>query len=470
VDAALADSGDGLTWSTAYTTIQAGIYSAGSAVTAVGGPEYCHVWVKAGTYAPTEGSGDNATVLLVDGVRVYGGFSDTALLWADRDPAGNLTTVDGAGVYHVVTGADGAVINGFVITGGNTQSAGGGIDGAGMYNLDASPRVEECTFNDNYSESDGGGMYNAGAAAPVIVGCTFTGNTAESNGAAIANTGTSAPTIEDCLFEDNEAASGMGTGNGGAISGSTSAVVAISRCTFRNNLAVEHGGAIYFNAATGSVSVVDSTFEGNALQFGGGANDGGAVYVSGSTATIERCVLSGSGAPNGGRGGGLYAANSITTVVNTAFLQNTVGSGTGGNYGGAIYATGGTMTITNCTLYGNAATTSAENLGGGIYLSSSANVDSQNTIIWGNTPQGIYVVAGGSCSNVYSDLQDGAGNPDYNNISEDPVFVGGSPYDLHLQGTSPCIDEGTAAGAPAVDLDGDPRPTGDGYDMGAYEF
>ncbi|MCK9464210.1 MAG: hypothetical protein M0R80_31720, partial [Proteobacteria bacterium] len=48
VDAALADSGDGLTWSTAYTTIQAGIYSAGSAVTAVGGPEYCPVWVKAG--------------------------------------------------------------------------------------------------------------------------------------------------------------------------------------------------------------------------------------------------------------------------------------------------------------------------------------------------------------------------------------------------------------------------------------
>jgi hypothetical protein len=71
---------------------------------------------------------------------------------------------------------------------------------------------------------------------------------------------------------------------------------------------------------------------------------------------------------------------------------------------------------------------------------------------------------------VYSDLQDGAGNPDYNNISEDPVFVGGSPYDLHLQGTSPCIDEGTAAGAPSVDLDGDPRPSGDGYDMGAYEF
>jgi hypothetical protein len=80
------------------------------------------------------------------------------------------------------------------------------------------------------------------------------------------------------------------------------------------------------------------------------------------------------------------------------------------------------------------------------------------------------VVAGGSCSNVYSDLQDGAGDPADNNISSDPVFVGGAPYDLHLQGTSPCIDVGTASGAPIVDLDGDTRPNGDGYDIGAYEF
>jgi hypothetical protein len=34
---------------------------------------------------------------------------------------------------------------------------------------------------------------------------------------------------------------------------------------------------------------------------------------------------------------------------------------------------------------------------------------------------------------------------------------------------SPVIDAGTCAGAPATDIDGDPRPSGAGCDMGADE-
>jgi hypothetical protein len=41
--------------------------------------------------------------------------------------------------------------------------------------------------------------------------------------------------------------------------------------------------------------------------------------------------------------------------------------------------------------------------------------------------------------------------------------------DFHLLDTSPAKDAGTASDAPAVDLDGNPRPVGAGYDMGAYE-
>jgi len=74
--------------------------------------------------------------------------------------------------------------------------------------------------------------------------------------------------------------------------------------------------------------------------------------------------------------------------------------------------------------------------------------------------------------------------PGEGNISEDPLFVRRGrwedadgdgienwlPGNYHLQPGSPCIDRGTCEGAPLLDLDGNPRPTGAGCDMGAYEF
>jgi len=54
----------------------------------------------------------------------------------------------------------------------------------------------------------------------------------------------------------------------------------------------------------------------------------------------------------------------------------------------------------------------------------------------------------------------------------DPLFVryrrDGSG-DYHLARGSPCIDAGTALGAPATDFDGRRRPKGGGYDIGAFE-
>ena len=55
------------------------------------------------------------------------------------------------------------------------------------------------------------------------------------------------------------------------------------------------------------------------------------------------------------------------------------------------------------------------------------------------------------------------------NISADPGFVS-YPSDLHLSSGSPCIDRGTSEGAPSTDGDGNPRPAGAGFDIGAYEL
>jgi hypothetical protein len=48
----------------------------------------------------------------------------------------------------------------------------------------------------------------------------------------------------------------------------------------------------------------------------------------------------------------------------------------------------------------------------------------------------------------------------------DDVFVLG---DYHLLPGSPCIDAGTSENAPATDFEGDARPQGAGYDIGADE-
>ena len=50
------------------------------------------------------------------------------------------------------------------------------------------------------------------------------------------------------------------------------------------------------------------------------------------------------------------------------------------------------------------------------------------------------------------------------------LFVNPSGYDYHLLSTSPAIDAGTSTDAPSTDLGGNPRPSGKGYDIGAYEY
>jgi hypothetical protein len=71
-----------------------------------------------------------------------------------------------------------------------------------------------------------------------------------------------------------------------------------------------------------------------------------------------------------------------------------------------------------------------------------------------------------------NNLLDGAGPaPSYltGSVSGAPLFVGAGAGDFHLTAASPAVDHGKATAA-TTDLDGNARPQGSAFDIGAYEL
>jgi predicted outer membrane repeat protein len=468
VDGAVAASGDGLGWGTAFQTVQAGVFSASQAMVGPDAPDTCQVWVKTGEYHPTEGGGDDATFLMLANVEVYGGFSDDDEEWGERDWVNNVTTMDGAGVFHVVTCAADAVLDGFMVTGGDAWTSGTGDDlyGAGIHCDGQVFTVRHSVMTGHVAHGTGAGALVTGAAADVTFeDCSFSSSNGHSSGGGLAVESGGTARLIACDFTSNQS-SMSGAGNGGAISVTGGATCIIDDCSFASNTAVSRGGAIYSNMS--AVEIRDSRFEGNALTFGGGSNYGGAVSLTGGSLLVARTSFTSNGCVDYGRGGAIYLSSSATAdLENCTFMDNYLDCSSD-TFGGAIYLSSSSADVMNCTFYDNWHD-SYEEHGGAIYFNATASGTIRNSIIWGNDPNGIEAATGASYSFTYSDVQGGPWNPADHNLATDPLFEGGTPFDLHIQTTSPCVDTGTSTGAPTDDMEGNLRPMGTGVDMGAYE-
>ena len=127
--------------------------------------------------------------------------------------------------------------------------------------------------------------------------------------------------------------------------------------------------------------------------------------------------------------------------------------------------------LTNCTFTSNVATVQGGAIDCSIYpLDTNGDIIFKNCILWGNTaPQGAEIKEFGNPIIItYSDIQGsytGEGN-----IDSDPLFLPIDTANSYIHPYSPCIDTGTADGAPGDDIDGYIRPIGSGDDMGAYEY
>ncbi|MCX5769135.1 MAG: hypothetical protein NTZ09_02500, partial [Candidatus Hydrogenedentes bacterium] len=364
------------------------------------------VWVAKGNYVADA----LYVIVMAQNVYVYGGFGGDDG-FDDRDWETNPTVLDGESEHGCVKGANGAGLDGFIIINGAGESAGG------MLNDATSPSVSNCGFYANAISTAGGGMRNIGNSSPTVTNCNFSGNTASTNGGGMYNWNSS-PTVVTCNFTGNTAESG----GGGMYNKSSSPTV--FNCNFSGNTSV-YGGGMH-NSSDSLVSIVNCNFAENTVVFKGG----GIINWYGSS----------------------------STVVNCTFVRNEAGIGSGGG----IYVEGLTN-LTNCTLTENTASS-----GGGLYSSSSWSTVT-NCIFWGNVgyQSGNEVYGYSQPVVTYSCIK--GGYEGTGNISSDPLFADPDNGDYSLQAGSPCIDTGTADGAPDEDILGVARPQGAGYDMGAYE-
>ncbi len=392
-------TGTGVSWADASGDFQGMIDAA---------EEGDSIWVAAGTYQPASGQ----SFSMKEGVKIFGGFAAAGSpSWTDRNWALYKDTLKGnnnsviLNEYNNLTNA--AVLDGFIITDGNTFS------GGGIYNQSSSPTISNCKFVGNHA-SNGGGICNQ-YSSPTISNCIFEGNSASSLGGGLMNDYSSL-VIVNCSFTSNTAVLGAGvytnqtinmhacdiSGNsslsdGGGIYVDNSADINLYNCTVKDNHAGAVGGGIWssytslasINAcqvynntaydAAGifndrSLNITDSKIYNNHA-----VNNGGGIVFSLDFLTLTRDTIYNNTAGN--RGGGMYITSGGPVLAKNLIYNNSAASG------GAIYITNGTLNLSDNIFAGNTTTGTSEG-GGAIRMQYANNITAKNNIFINNAANG----------------------------------------------------------------------------------
>ena len=354
--------------------------------------------------------GDGDVIQLQDGLYDPDGTltptGKSITIRGETDAFGNPTSViSGGGLFRVVECVDGegpgTVFENLVIRDGRAQFTGGLDSGGGIYCVESSPTIRNCTFLQNVADQEGGGLY-VRSGEPQVIGCRFVGNAAgKGGGACVFSIGVNPPwnpVFDGCRFTSNEAKDiderNFPFGEGGALYIENTDTL-IDGCIFQDNHSGVRSGALH--SEDQQLELIDCGFEDNSSAIGG------AMYARGSSLDFEGCLF------KMNRAGAIHAEGCSIFAARSRFLSN-LGAVHGGavhheattavyiesdfeenvalDDGGALYRkdNSSNLVIASCTLIGNV----AGGVGGGVWGGVLQLADS---VICANVPDQI---AGGS--------------------------------------------------------------------------
>lgn len=373
-------------------------------------------------------NGVTQTLYLDKPLTVSGGYTMTN--WLTPNPAKNPTVLDAKGlgrVIHVADTAGSVTIKGLHLTGGDATDLGGGPAGSdaggGIYAKTATVKLYDNWLEDNIAEY-GSGLYLDHVPAEMD-GNTIARNVATRNG-------------------------------GGAYI--RQGLVEITDTTVTHNQAGHDGGGIYLDTNDPMIRHV-------AILDNEAGLSGGGIYMDTSNPKVVATTIIGNRAITGG--GGMYLDASNPDILNTVIAQNDVNSN-----GSALYVRQSSPHLRFTTVDGNSGTN-------GIYITNVGTLTSTvaltNTII-SDYFEGLSVNAG-NVVRLESTLwynnttrSTGAGTIQSNNpLAGDPSYLDSANRNYHITESSAALDAGVDVGI-AKDLDEQPRPAFEGFDIGADEF
>jgi len=358
-----------------------------------------------------------------------GGFSFSAIFFslalADNKVYGNAAANDGGGIY--LGGIDTATLAGNQVYSNTCENDGGGVNLSGVYWITLASNL----VYGNTSSNDGGGVYLGGAE-----NATFTDNQVSDNTAANTGGGLFLASQKNDLtgnrIHNNEAGS---DGGGLYIVGSDGDTLTTNR--IYNNTTTGNGGGGYLQF-TANALLTDNLIYGNAADADGG---GIGLAVSENATFVNNAVLDNRITGSDGLGAGMYVASSPDLhLLHTTLARN------GGSSAISLINYGSdqvTTTLTNTLLASHSV---------GISVTG-ASLVKVNGVLWYDMPD--TVVSGPAATVTVQNQYQG-----------DPAFAADG---YHLTAGSAAIDKGVAAGVTS-DIDGEARPFGAGYDLGADEY
>ncbi len=477
--------------------------------------------IAGGTYTSVQGrpapagyDGPNVITQMVyisKSIAIRGGY--TTAFTGPPDPNANPTTLDAAGQGRVIfiAGEISTTVEGLCITNGDSVGLGGspgGIvldSGGGIYIITATAAISANSIFSNTTLFAGGGIFLLNSSGMLTNNVVISNSAGYGGGIGFYN---SSATLNKTIIRANTA---KGAGGGLRLYDSD---LTVRNSGIISNAAV-FGGGFYIQG--GNVTLSENSILSNAApSFGSSGGIGGGLLMLGVTATLTGNTISANTA--GIDGGGAYIKGGDATFSKNAVTGNNAYSGAGLSfwYGSKVKLNDnlvsnnapGALTFyedSSGTLINNII---ADNEQQGFYISASA-VDLIHNTIARNGDYGVEVrpgssfpspdtivtmtntilvshtvgitVESGSTAKLEATLWGGgewANGIDWGgsgnittgtiNIWGDPAFAAPESGNYHLRFDSAALDQGVDAGV-TTDIDGESRPYGAGYDLGADE-